>query len=279
MSYWLARAALLPDSPIRIRIAGADGTAEKTPEENTDSPASDDTAEATAMDAIVQWSYARDWAADLPSKLTASALPAEDDPEAKLLAPHSQTRAPRMPDFGRADRPLTGTEKGIAVHTLLQFIDFGKTQSRAHVEQEIARLLEKGHISPRQAEAIDPEAILALFASETGQRILRSEQVWRELRFSMLSGAENWFSVPAGEEVLLQGVVDCCIREGGQLAVIDYKTDYVTPETIHVRAAEYAPQVRAYAAAVSRILSLPVKECVLYFLRLNQAVKVPILEK
>ena len=79
--------------------------------------------------------------------------------------------------------------------------------------------------------------------------------------------------------MLLQGVIDCCIREGDHLTVIDYKTDYVTAETIAGKAGEYAAQVRAYAAAVSRILGLPVKECVLYFLRLDQAVKVPVLAK
>ena len=27
--------------------------------------------------------------------------------------------------------------------------------------------------------------------------------------------------------LLLQGVVDCCIEEAGELVIIDYKTDYV----------------------------------------------------
>ena len=45
------------------------------------------------------------------------------------------------------------------------------------------------------------------------------------------------------------------------------------------KAGEYAPQLRAYAAAVERILSLPVRECVLYFLRTDSAVNVPICAK
>lgn len=87
--------------------------------------------------------------------------------------------------------------------------------------------------------------ILDFFLSPTGRRILQASQVWRELRFSLLVPAENWFSVPPGEEILLQGVVDCCIREGGALTVIDYKTDRVSGPALEARRrtmpARYAP--------------------------------------
>ena len=76
--------------------------------------------------------------------------------------------------------------------------------------------------------------------------------------------------------MLLQGVVDCCIREGNELTVIDYKTDYVNQNTLPDKAAEYAPQIRAYAAALGRVLGLPVKEGVLFFLRIGQSVRVPL---
>ena len=82
------------------------------------------------------------------------------------------------------------------------------------------------------------------------------------------------FDAPAGEEVLLQGVADCCIREGDALTVVDYKTDYVTAETLAARASEYAPQVRAYAAALTRLLGKPVREGVLFFLRTGESVSI-----
>lgn len=119
---------------------------------------------------------------------------------------------------------------------------------------EIERLKNAEHITPAQAAAVEPKDICKLFASPVGQRILHADEVWRELRFSLLTGAETVFDAPAGEEVLLQGVADCCIREGDVLTVVDYKTDYVTAETLAARASEYAPQVRAYAAALTRLL-------------------------
>ena len=162
---------------------------------------------------------------------------------------------------------LTPTEKGSAVHALMQFIDFGKCTDAAAVRREIARLLLAGHLTPAQASAADPEMILGFFRSAVGRRVLSADQVWRELRFSLLTGAEEFYDVPPGERVLLQGVVDCCFREGDTLTVVDYKTDFVTQDTLEEKGRLYAPQLRAYAEAMERVLGLPVKECVVYFLR------------
>ena len=75
--------------------------------------------------------------------------------------------------------------------------------------------------------------------------------------------------------MLLQGVVDCLIEEGGALVVVDYKTDAVrTDEQLDERRALYAPQLRAYAAAMTRIFKKPVKECVLYFLSAGKEARV-----
>ena len=79
----------------------------------------------------------------------------------------------------------------------------------------------------------------------------------------------------AGEEVLLQGVVDCCIEEDGELVIIDYKTDRVSGATLEQRAEFYAAQLQAYARAMERITGKRVRECVLYFLAAGKALSVP----
>ena len=162
------------------------------------------------------------------------------------------------------------------MHAALQFIDYARCRTPEGVRDELERLRGEGRLSPSQLEAADPELILGFFRSKTGRRVLNADMVWRELRFSLLTDAAEFFAVPPGEQILLQGVVDCCILEDGALTVIDYKTDRVTAETIEARSREYAPQVRAYARAVERLLSLPVRECVLYFLRAGRAVSLPV---
>ena len=275
LSHWLARTALLPDSPITLRAvrAGEDAGPAVSAAAEPDAPGAEQSA---ALGSALDWEYPYRWAQELPSKITASALEGSDaDPDAQSILPETQRRRVfRRPVFGARNAPLTGTARGIAVHTVLQFIDYSRVSTPEQVRSEIERLKNAEHITPAQAAAVEPERICALFASPVGQRILHADEVWRELRFSLLTGAETVFDAPPGEEVLLQGVADCCIREGDTLTVVDYKTDYVTAETLAARAAEYAPQIRAYAAALARLLGKPVREGVLCFLRTGQSVSI-----
>jgi ATP-dependent helicase/nuclease subunit A len=116
---------------------------------------------------------------------------------------------------------------------------------------------------------VPPEDIWAFFQSDIGQRLKKADKVIREFKFSLLCPAQTWFShAPAGEEILLQGVVDCCIQERDKLTVIDFKTDaQVHPEL-------YTPQLAAYAMAMERIFQKPVQGAVLWYLRKKQAVAV-----
>ncbi|MBR6209158.1 MAG: UvrD-helicase domain-containing protein [Oscillospiraceae bacterium] len=270
-AYWLIRAALLPDSPLHLHLQSAGAApADAPPEPDSSEGEAAPEAEAEDLSAALDWRYPREWAVSLPSKITASALEGREEPDADSadLAPeHRGHKAPRRPVFGSPAKALTGAELGTAAHALLQYIDFAKTDSREAISAETERLRSQGRLSDEQAAAVDPAMILSFFRSPIGQRVLRADRVWRELRFSLLTGAEEFFPVPAGEQLLLQGVADCCIREGDALTVIDFKTDRVTAQTMEEKIVLYTPQLRAYAAALERILGLPVKEAVLFFLR------------
>ncbi len=120
-------------------------------------------------------------------------------------------------------------------------------------------------LTPEQAEAVDCEKIVRLFQSPFGKRILNAQEPKREFKFSILTDAGAYDPAAAGEQVMLQGVVDCFWQEPDGLVIVDFKTDrlYDGPER---KAADYAPQIGAYAAALSRIFQTPVKARYLYFL-------------
>ena len=217
--------------------------------------------------------YPHDAALKLPSKLTATELKrvSEPDPESMSLIELPQQDF-RSPDFMKNDKPLTGTERGIAMHALLQYIDYTKALTLDGLSSEVARLCASKHLSPRQAQAIDPEKIRSLFSSPLGRRILNADDCRREFRFSLLCPADEFFPEGADENVLMQGVIDCFIEENGELTVIDYKTDKVYGEAVYERAQLYKSQLNAYASALRRITGKPVKECILYFILAGKAV-------
>ena len=77
----------------------------------------------------------------------------------------------------------------------------------------------------------------------------------------------------AGEELLLQGVVDCAFETPDGLVVVDFKTDRVTPQQQSQRAEGYRPQLEAYALALGKVLEKDVSEKLLYFFHTNSTVK------
>ena len=273
---WLILAALDDgEAHLKLRIG-----AEAAAAEAEAAPARAEDIDEDALETLrrnLAFRYPHAAAETLPSKLTATELKGrlEPDEDAGELRPRRPGGVFRMPDFTRKSRPLTGAQRGTATHLVLQYMDFAAAGSPESVRAEIERLRLKRLLSDREAEAVDAAAIVKLFASPLGRRMLAAEQREREFKFSLLCDAGEYFPGAEGEQVLLQGVVDCCIEEAGALTVIDYKTDAVRTEAeIAARADYYAGQLRAYAAALRRIFGKPVRECVLYFLAAGKEVTI-----
>lgn len=226
----------------------------------------------------LRFEYPHMSAASVPSKLTATSLKGrhEDAEAAEDAAPSDAREKPlfNRPEFIISGRALTAAEKGTALHLVMQYIDFSRCGSIPEIEAEIARLTEQRFVTRQQADAVNPQKLLTLFKSDTGARILGAESVRREFKFSVLLPAKEYYPEAGDDEILLQGVIDCYYEEKGELTVVDFKTDYVTPETVHARAQEYLPQVDAYSRALERITGMPVAGKILYFFALDTAIEI-----
>ena len=224
------------------------------------------------------WSYPHEVSAQMPSKLTATQLKGRDkDAEAAQdgveYAPAKPTVTLRRPVF-QGQRPLTPAQQGTALHMVMQYLNFDRTHTLEEIQEEIARLVAQQFITPQQGETVDPGRVLAFFRSPLGQRLVASPQMEREFKFSMLVPAADYYpNAEAGEEVLLQGVVDCWfVEEDGTVTVLDFKTDRVSEATVEQRAKEYRPQLEAYSRALSQALERPVGRCTLWFFSLGEEI-------
>ena len=121
---------------------------------------------------------------------------------------------------------------------------------------------------------LNPESIFRLFETETGRKILDGAEVIREFKFSILDDGSHYGPGLEGEQVLLQGVVDCAILEEDGITVIDFKTDKVSEESLPQLVDRYRPQVQTYVHALERIYRKPVKASLLYFFGLERFVTV-----
>ena len=179
------------------------------------------------------------------------------------------------PRFATEEFGLTPAQKGTALHLVMQYIDFERTERVEQVRAEIARLVERAFLTPQQGEAVDPAKIAAFFASPLGRELMASTSLRREFKFSILVPAADYYpQAGAEEQVLLQGVVDCCFETLEGITVVDFKTDRVDRRSVAARAEEYRPQLAAYSRALEEITGKPVIRRCLWFFALDQAVDV-----
>ncbi len=279
---WLASAALLGDGEtIRLRvIPGEDIDAAPTDEICGEAEAPAATVDESALDSLrraLGYRYPHQKAVELPTKVSATELKRFDETdaeEAAELVKRPEEFEFRRPNFAAGSAKLSAAAIGTATHTFLQYVDLGKTDSAEALEQELRRIESAGLISPEEAENVDCAKLLRFFQNEAGQ-LLRRGKVHREFRFTLLSDAADCFGADAaGEEVLLQGIIDCLVEEPDGLSIIDYKTDRVTAEGAAERAEVYRSQLRAYAESAERIFGKRVKRRLLHFLTPGVSIEV-----
>ncbi len=170
---------------------------------------------------------------------------------------------------GTRDAKKAGTEYGKAVHAVMQFIHYESCTDEQAVRGEILRMQQSGLLTKEQADAVNARQIAKFFESPMGEKLRCGTPYVREFKFSVLDDAEKYGAGLNGEQVLLQGVADCALLEDDGITILDFKTDYVTDETLSETAERYTLQLETYADALSRIFEKKVKAKYLYFFRLG----------
>ena len=223
----------------------------------------------------LQFRYAHDAATRTQSKQTATDRKGryKDMEAAENTAPKPvPERSWRKPAF--VESTIQGKTYGSAIHAVLQYIRYENCDSLAGVEAEVERLAREGFITAQQKQLVRCDMLARFFTGEMGTRLRGSKNILREFKFSILDDGCNYGPGLEGERVLLQGVVDCAIVDDDGIVILDFKTDFVTEETVDAVAERYRPRVDTYASAMSRIYQRPVKGRYLYFFRLDRLVQV-----
>ena len=236
-----------------------------------------ETAAAPAFDsAPLEWAYGHGQAAVTPGKVTATQLKGRAIDEEIAQGAPTRRRAVlfEKPKFLRESTGMTAAEHGTAVHAVMQYISLRTPPTAEAVAREVEALAQRRLLTAQQAAAVDCAMVARFLASPLAERIRRARHVWREYRFTLLTDAALYDPRVSGEELMLQGVVDCAFETpDGGLVVVDFKTDRITAEQQAQRAESYRPQLEAYALALGKVLEKEVSEKLLYFFHTNSTVK------
>lgn len=267
----------LADDRWDIRLVTADNSlfAPETVEKMAET-AQEQTAGAESDLSGLTWRYPYQAVTEMPSKVTATQLKgrALDEEAAAETARPPRPMEFRRPDFIQKRRGLTSAQRGTAVHAVMQLADLDKVSTAALVREEIARLVSGHWLTPEQGEAVPAWMVASFWSSQLGQEALRHrDTLKREQKFSILADAALCdAAAPAGEQVLLQGVIDCCFETEEGLVVVDFKTDYVNPGEEAAKAETYRTQLEVYTRALSEITGKDVIRRYLWFFRTKTAI-------
>ena len=166
------------------------------------------------------------------------------------------------PDFMN-ENGLSASQKGTAMHKIMQFFDFAKYND---IESELQRLYEWQFLTENEYESANIEALECFFKSDVFGRILNSDNVKKEMRFLTEVDAKKIAPYLDGkfddEKIIVQGAVDVCFVEDDGIVILDFKTDRV--ENINALAETYGEQLKIYATACEKIFEKPVKQKIIY---------------
>lgn len=186
---------------------------------------------------------------------------------------------PLIPKFMQETEELKGASRGSAYHKVLELLDFSEEYKEetfgVQLGEQIRRFQEEGRLSKEMADCIRLPDILRFLNSGAGKRMraaARAGCLWREQPFVLgVPASEIYPEIQSEEMILVQGIIDVCFEENGELVVLDYKTD-------RVRKAEelrekYHAQLDYYAEALEQLLKKPVKEKIIYSFTLREEIR------
>ncbi|WP_347550842.1 helicase-exonuclease AddAB subunit AddA [Pseudalkalibacillus hwajinpoensis] len=171
-------------------------------------------------------------------------------------------------------KKLTPAERGTAMHVVMQHLNLKQKHDLASIREVIAKLEEKELLTLEQAQAIDVGQVHQFTESILGEKMRNAKEIYKEVPFSLGVDSKWIYSDFKGENetVVLQGVIDCIIKDiDGELTLVDYKTDVIQDrfssedQAIQTMKRRYTTQLHLYEKAINEIWKMPCKEKVLYF--------------
>lgn len=197
----------------------------------------------------------------VPAAAVIPPAPGEDDAFAAL-----------PPWLAGEEAAVSGAQRGTALHKALQYITPAADQTTATLRREIDAFVRQGLLSREEAKLVYVPALAAFCQSDIGRRMAESPEMHREYPFTvLLAGGDPLPETEKGEQILIQGVIDCLFREDDAWILVDYKSDRL--ETADAFRGRYAVQLALYKRAVEQITHRPVEETYIYSLHLQQEIR------
>ncbi|QAT42486.1 helicase-exonuclease AddAB subunit AddA [Aminipila luticellarii] len=180
-----------------------------------------------------------------------------------------------VPQFVQGTKKgFTAAERGTLLHSVLEHWDFKegyreciqeKSKALDFVRAFITNMESKQMFTHEEADEARRHAkmIVSFQCSSLGERLAHAEEIYKETPFNLMKKIK-------GEDILVQGIIDCYFREGNQYILLDYKTNKIRdPEDAEEMTAlkeTYRQQIELYREAIEEVKGIKVKEAYIYLM-------------
>lgn len=202
----------------------------------------------------------------------------EDEPEAKELYKFKDKHVPFF--VPKEGKEVEGNVRGNAYHRVMQLMDFAGIYDGDIVkklELDKTNWVKDNFIWDEELKLVSDELIYKFLDTELSKNMscaAKKNRLYREQPFVIALDSEKVSpDYPAGEKVLLQGVIDAYyIDEDDKIVIVDYKTDKVKSKSELVE--RYSVQLDYYEKALEMLLHKKVKSRIIYSFALNTVIDV-----
>ena len=177
-------------------------------------------------------------------------------------------------------KQVSAADKGTAYHRIMEYADFARAAdeisagSTAYIDTMAEDLVSKKAVDEDVFKALDMNRIYDFFRSDLGKRAgeaSRAGLLEKEKPFTLTMERE-------GRSMMVQGIIDCCFREGDEMILIDYKSSRIRenadPEAEKDRIRkEYQVQLDIYKEALEAARPFPVSEMYIYLFQTGEAIQ------
>ncbi|KDR94716.1 DNA helicase/exodeoxyribonuclease V, subunit A [Peptoclostridium litorale DSM 5388] len=218
------------------------------------------------------WEYPHRNAEKIPSKMSVTQLA---DANIKTIG-YNIPPLVKKPMFMEEKRSFGAAERGTILHFAMKNIDIHRARSENEIDSQLEEMVLKELLNEEEKGQIDILKIKGFFESEIGMRIKKSKKVFREAPFVMKKSAEDIIEglQECGDNILIQGIIDCYFQEGESMVLVDYKSDKIEYGLEAQRAQSYREQLGLYSEAIEKITGKSVAEGYIYFFETGKEVRI-----
>lgn len=201
--------------------------------------------------AKMEYEYAYGNLSSIPSKVSVTELKRLKNEEDIFTLPIYAKSEMHEPRFLEKEQ-VSAAKRGTYTHFVLQLIDIKRATDEEYVKEFIGGLVAKNILTSEAAASISAKDITRFANSPLGQRMINADRVYRETAFtipvpaSYVTGRAEDF----GENIILQGIIDCFFFEGDNIVLVDFKTDRAASSDEIKK--KYKMQMDLYALALEK---------------------------